>query len=80
VFVLWLSDGMFPSTRSMNDSEGDSEERRLFYVATTRAKDELYLCVPALRRSRDGDVQYFPPSRFVTDLPPTLVKEENYYG
>ncbi|HMP74792.1 MAG TPA: ATP-dependent helicase [Kiritimatiellia bacterium] len=80
VFVLWLSDGMFPSSRSMNDDEGDSEERRLFYVATTRAKDELYLCVPALRRARDGGVQFYPPSRFVTDLPPPLVKEENFYG
>ncbi len=80
VFVLWLADGMFPSGRSMNDGDGDSEERRLFYVATTRAKDELFLCVPALRRARDGDVQYFSPSRFVTELPPALVKEENYYG
>ncbi len=80
VFVLWLADGMFPSARSINDSEGDSEERRLFYVAATRAKDELFLCVPALRRARDGGVQFYPPSRFVTDLPPSLIREENYYG
>ena len=80
VFVLWLSDGMFPSARSLDDGGDDAEERRLFYVATTRAKDELFLCVPALRRARDGGVQYFPPSRFVTDLPPALVREENYYA
>lgn len=80
VFVCWLSDGMFPSSRALNDSEGDAEERRLFYVAATRAKDDLYLCVPALRRARDGGVQFYPPSRFVTDLPPSLVREENYYG
>ena len=79
VFVLWMADGMFPSTRSMNDGEGDAEERRLFYVATTRAKDELYLCVPALRRSRDGGTQFFSPSRFVTEIPSTLVREESFY-
>lgn len=80
VFVLWLAEGMFPSARSINDREGDSEERRLFYVAATRAKDELFLCVPALRRARDGGLQFYPPSRFVTELPPTLIREENYYG
>jgi DNA helicase-2/ATP-dependent DNA helicase PcrA len=79
VFVLWMADGMFPSTRSMNDGEGDAEERRLFYVATTRAKDELYLCVPALRRSRDGGSQFYSPSRFVTEIPSTLVREESFY-
>ncbi|MCO5060960.1 MAG: ATP-dependent helicase [Kiritimatiellae bacterium] len=79
VFILWLSDGMFPSSRSLNDDGDDSEERRLFYVATTRAKDELFLCVPALRRARDGDAQFYPPSRFVTEMPPALVREQNYY-
>jgi superfamily I DNA/RNA helicase len=48
-------------------------------VATTRAKDELHLCVPALRRSRDGGTQFFMPSRFVTELPPDLVREEGLY-
>lgn len=80
VFVIWLADGMFPSSRSLNDSESDAEERRLFYVATTRAKDDLFLCVPALRRARDGDIQFFAPSRFVTEIPPSLVKEESFYG
>jgi DNA helicase-2/ATP-dependent DNA helicase PcrA len=76
VFVLWLADGMFPSNRSMNDTAGESEERRLFYVATTRAKDVLHLCVPALRRTRDGGVQYFGPSRFVMELPGRLTRED----
>ena len=79
VFVLWMAEGMFPSSRSLNDLAGESEERRLFYVATTRAKDELHLCVPALRRSRDGGTQFFMPSRFVTELPPDLVREEGLY-
>ncbi len=43
VFVIWLTDGMFPSTRSLDTREAIEEERRLFYVAITRAKDELYL-------------------------------------
>ena len=79
VFVLWMAEGMFPSSRSLNDLSGEAEERRLFYVATTRAKDELHLCVPALRRSRDGGTQFFMPSRFVTELPPDLVREEGLY-
>ncbi len=78
VFILWLSEGMFPSSRSLNDSDA-SEERRLFYVAATRAKDDLFLCVPALRVGRDRDVQFYPPSRFVTELPPNLVREQNFY-
>ena len=79
VFVLWLAEGMFPSHRVKEDPAGEAEERRLFYVATTRAKDELHLCVPAIRRGRDGDTQYFMPSRFVTELPPDLVKEEGLF-
>src|SRR5438270_11173003 len=43
VFVIWLTDGMFPSSRSMGDRKDLEEERRLFYVAITRARDELYL-------------------------------------
>lgn len=56
VFVLWLCEGHFPAAPARDDEE---EERRLFYVAVTRAKQELYLCYPsaapahgALRRSR----------------------------
>ncbi|MCS6771377.1 MAG: UvrD-helicase domain-containing protein [Kiritimatiellae bacterium] len=79
VFVLWLSEGMFPSHRSMGDAESYAEERRLFYVAVTRAKDDLFLCVPAVHRSRDGGENYYLPSRFVTEIPPHLVIRENYY-
>src|SRR5439155_1335481 len=49
VFVIWLTDGMFPSSRSIDTCEALEEERRLFYVAITRAKDELYLTYPHMR-------------------------------
>ncbi|MEY2559626.1 MAG: ATP-dependent helicase UvrD/PcrA, partial [Verrucomicrobiota bacterium] len=49
VFVIWLTDGMFPSTRSLETRDAIEEERRLFYVAITRARDELYLTFPHMR-------------------------------
>jgi DNA helicase-2/ATP-dependent DNA helicase PcrA len=75
VFILWMSDGMFPSSRSMDDAGGEQEERRLFYVAATRAKDELYFCSPTMRRNRDGSVVFYNPSRFITELPDQLMVE-----
>lgn len=74
VIVIWMADGMFPSGRSINESDDDSEERRLFYVAVTRARDELVLCSPAMRRDRGGGVQYYTPSRFVQELPSGLMR------
>ena len=52
VFVIWLTDGMFPSARSLDTREALEEERRLFYVAVTRARDELYLAFPHMRLGR----------------------------
>jgi DNA helicase-2/ATP-dependent DNA helicase PcrA len=76
VMVLWLNEGLFPSSRSLQDAfGGEEEERRLFYVAVTRAKDELDLCVPEIRRTRDGGVFYCAPSRFIKDVPRKLITE-----
>jgi len=76
VIMLWVTDGMFPSARSVAESEaGEAEERRLFYVAVTRAKDELQFCVPEVRRNRDGSVMYCTPSRFLTEIPRDLADE-----
>ena len=69
VIVIWCNEDYFPSARAiMEDQAG--EERRLFYVALTRAKDDLLLCVPATRRTpgKEG-VQYLFPSRFIKQLP-----------
>ncbi len=75
VIIIWMAETMFPSARSVSESEdGEAEERRLFYVATTRAKDELVLCVPEMRRTHDGGVYACEPSRFISELPEDLTK------
>lgn len=67
VFVLSCAEELFPLRRALE--EGDvEEERRLFYVAVTRAKDELYLCLPMLSSGRGGPVRLHP-SQFVTAIP-----------
>ena len=65
VFIVWLAEGRFPSARA-DDME---EERRLFYVACTRAKDELILCCPLVARDRYRVDVILEPSRFVAELP-----------
>ena len=79
VIILWMTDGMFPSTRSLNESDTLAEERRLFYVATTRAKNELFLCIPEIRKKHDGGVIVYEPSRFIQEVDPALLEEE-YIG
>ena len=75
VFVIWLTDGMFPSNRSLDTRDALEEERRLFYVATTRARDELYLTYPQMRLSGGyGDV-FQRPSRFLQEIPNDLVED-----
>src|SRR5256714_331549 len=75
VFVIWLTDGMFPSSRSLDTRDALEEERRLFYVAITRARDELYLTYPHMRLSGGyGDV-FQRPSRFLQEIPNALVED-----
>ena len=75
VFVIWLTDGMFPSSRSMDERKDLEEERRLFYVAITRAKDELYLTYPHMRLTGGyGDI-FQRPSRFLKEIPNKLVED-----
>lgn len=69
VVVLGLSEGRFPSYRSTVTEEGLEEERRLFYVAVTRAKNELALVYPMLARDRYSVDVILEPSRFVAELP-----------
>jgi DNA helicase-2/ATP-dependent DNA helicase PcrA len=75
VFVIWLTDGMFPSSRSLDTRDALEEERRLFYVATTRARDELYLTYPQMRLTGGyGDV-FQRPSRFLQEIPSNLIED-----
>jgi len=72
VFVIWLADGMFPGARSLDSDEAIEEERRLFYVAVTRCKDELYLTYPELRLNAGYGEAFQRASRFLSELPETL--------
>jgi len=65
VFILWLAEGRFPSARA----EDEEEERRLFYVATTRAKDLLYLIHPEIARDRYRVDVLLDASRFLLEIP-----------
>ena len=70
VFIIGLADGLFPLKRTID--EGDLEEaRRLFYVASTRAQKELYLCYPMLN-SQGNTMLRLNPSRFVQEIDPAL--------
>ncbi|HXM32050.1 MAG TPA: UvrD-helicase domain-containing protein [Chthoniobacterales bacterium] len=75
VFVIWLTDGMFPSTRSLETRDAIEEERRLFYVAITRARDELYLTFPHMRLNAGYGDMFQRPSRFLKEIPPQLVED-----
>ena len=72
VIVPWLVEGMFPSGKAVEEGRLD-EERRLFYVVVTRAKDTLYLFVPQVRKMADGGMFPVPPSTFVKEIPPELL-------
>ncbi len=78
VFIIMLCDGLFPSARSSESLEGEEEERRLFYVAITRARDELYLSYPLIRAMQGygGDAMQMP-SRFLKEIPRELIDEWN---
>ena len=69
VIVLGLSEGRFPSYRSTTTLEGLEEERRLFYVAVTRARNEIALVYPMLARDRYGVDVILEPSQFLAELP-----------
>jgi DNA helicase-2/ATP-dependent DNA helicase PcrA len=75
VFVIWLTDGMFPSTRSLETRDSIEEERRLFYVAITRARDELYLTYPHMRLNAGYGDMFQRPSRFLKEIPAQLVED-----
>ena len=72
VFIVGLDDGILPHSRSFDEPEGMEEERRLFYVGITRAKDKLYL-IRAIQRGGRGSAEETYPSRFLDDVPVDLL-------
>jgi len=77
VFVIMLCEGLFPSSRSLQTVEGLEEERRLMYVAITRARNELYLSYPLIRAGFGGGDYIQQPSRFLGEIPNDLLDEWN---
>jgi len=67
VFIIWCAEGRFPNPRAVEEGAIE-EERRLFYVASTRAMDELYLCYPILAFDRQAGHIIMRPSRFLAEL------------
>ncbi len=74
VFIVGAEEGLFPSYRSMESELEMEEERRLCYVAMTRAKRELYITC-SKRRMLYGQTSYGKPSRFIGEIPSELVEE-----
>ena len=72
VFLTGLEDGVFPHVRALGDPDELEEERRLCYVGITRARERLYLC-HAWSRMLFGATDYYPPSRFLAEIPEELV-------
>jgi DNA helicase-2/ATP-dependent DNA helicase PcrA len=77
VFMVWCSEGMMPLARALKEPGGEEEERRLFYVAATRAKDHLYLSYPLTDFSRGMGNLPVSPSRFIMELAPYSARGED---
>ncbi|MBW2600188.1 MAG: ATP-dependent helicase [Deltaproteobacteria bacterium] len=67
---------MIPLARALREPGGEDEERRLFYVAITRAKDQLYFCHPLVNRAGSGWNRDTAPSRFIAELAPSDLEPE----
>lgn len=79
VFIIGLNEGRFPAQKSLEEDQLAEEERRLFYVAVTRAKRYLYLLVPVTGFSKRSRDRYFlKVSRFVDEIPLNLIEEERF--
>ncbi|MEJ7847411.1 MAG: ATP-dependent helicase [Pyrinomonadaceae bacterium] len=72
LFIIWAAEGKFPSPRSLKEIDSEEEERRLWYVAMTRAKDELYITYPLMITDYNRQTVLQKPSRFVMECPPAL--------
>src|SRR5215217_4304078 len=81
VFVIWMTDGWFPSSRFQDEFDDYDEERRLLYVATTRAKKELHFVYPAVDVYRGPETDGTPTlSRFLKPIPPSILPHASLAG
>jgi DNA helicase-2/ATP-dependent DNA helicase PcrA len=74
VFIIWVVDGKFPSMYSIRDEQEMDEERRLMYVAATRAKLNLYLSYPINMYDRAAGMVLSKPTRFVDNIPREILR------
>ena len=74
VFVIWAAEGRFPGFYSQERDEEMEEERRLMYVAATRARNYLAVIFPSIGYSRQFGMTVNSPSRFIADIPRTLLE------
>ena len=78
VYLAGCDEGIFPSQRTLMIKSELEEERRLMYVGITRAEQKLYLTT-AKRRQMWGEYKYYTPSRFIEEIPCTLLETEQSY-
>ena len=76
VFLAGMEENIMPHSMSLQDKDGIEEERRLCYVAITRAKERLYI-TNAKRRMLFGNTNMNPPSRFISEIDPSLIDKED---
>ncbi|HMK66515.1 MAG TPA: ATP-dependent helicase [Thermodesulfobacteriota bacterium] len=76
VFIIWLTEGRFPSTHAASDPMEMEEERRLLYVAVTRAKEKLFLTYPLNLSLREGGWQKNDLCHFIAQIPEDILKRQ----
>ena len=77
VFILWTLDGRFPSLMATENAGQLDEELRLMYVASTRAREQLYFMCPSQVYDRVSGMLLSQPSRFLADLPETILERRS---
>ncbi len=79
VFIIWALDGRFPSLHALNKEEDLEEERRLMYVAATRAKENLFITYPSQAYDRTSGIMLSRPSCFLDEIPYGLLEMDSVY-
>jgi DNA helicase-2/ATP-dependent DNA helicase PcrA len=80
LFVIWMMDGWFPSGRAIETFEDLEEERRLLYVAATRARQHLYFTYPATTHEDSGSGSFAGVSRFLEAIPSAILAHATLHG